>query len=302
MKLRNIKTTLETLNEAIKYVVFVLTLAVIASIALFFVQCYYVTAEIYTGAFIDILFAIVLLGMTISAKGSVSLRRTTLMIIFGIFNSYGMVNYSLFNHSLVAYPTAVSAVTGVVVIIGLVASILNVIILILRSIFLVQYDLCANQGIDQLNTKNFTSTFNQSIKSLGIALPNLFVYGVIYQGFNCFVNSMLNIMELGALDLQSLIIGVILLFVPFVYFYLSRKYLNTQIKKSLGSAAFFGILTIGSVIAIVVFYFVDPLSYNLYEFIYTIITSVIGLVLSLYLWILNKKKPNAFSDNQQHFE
>ena len=45
MKLRNIKTTLENINEAIKYVVFVLTSILIASFGLFIAHYYQLTGE-----------------------------------------------------------------------------------------------------------------------------------------------------------------------------------------------------------------------------------------------------------------
>ena len=93
MKLRNIKSTLENFNEAIKYIVFIFTLVSIAALGLLFAHYYTISqGEVYPSRFTDILIIVVLAALTISSKGSISLRRTTLMILFGFLIIMLIVN------------------------------------------------------------------------------------------------------------------------------------------------------------------------------------------------------------------
>jgi hypothetical protein len=289
MKLRNIRTTLENLNEAIKYVVFVLTLFVIASIVLFFAQGYFVNGEIITAAILDVIFAIVILGFTISAKGSVSLRRTTLMILFGLFNVYGMTAYTFFNPLILSTLTDISGILQVFVFIGFVSSILNVVVLVLRAIFIVQYDICLNQGVEQLGKENFIRTFGQAVSALGTALPGLFNTGLIYQGFSLFLNFALIAFDYQVFDVESLVTGLIFLILPVAFLMFMKRKLVDQKQKSLGFAAFFGFIIFGCAVTMIVLSVVNPSSFVIYELCYSLVVSIIGFGLSIYNFILTKK-------------
>lgn len=296
MKLRNIKTTLENLNEAIKYVVFVLTILVIASIGLFFAQAYLGSGEIVPSIIFDIVFGLLILGMTVSSKGSVSLRRTTLLIIFGLLNTYGMVSYTFFYTSILVIPTQINEITQIMLLIGFIASILNVIILNIRAILLVQYDVCLNSSIDQLNKENFIFTLKEAIRALGMALPSLFLYGFMYQGFNNLLNFFFNLFDYQILVLENLILGILLIALPVAFIFCSRRFLHGDFKKSLGSAVFFAAISLICIICITLISVFVPGSILPYELSYTLVVGVLGTATSICVHFLNKTKviaPNS---------
>ena len=291
MKLRNIKTILENFNEAIKYIVFTFALVSIAALGLLFAHYFTVSqGEIYSPIITDILIILVLAGLTISSKGSISLRRTTLMILFGLLNLNGMFFYAFGASSIFVANSQFAQAAIVMLYLSFATSLLNVLILIFRAIILVQYDICERDGITQFNSSNFKSTFNESIKVLGLNLTRLFVYAFGYLGFSLLITSISDYVTYKILDLEDLIIGAFLLVLAIGFLFFVRRYLQTENKRILAYVGLFSILLLVSIIGIIIFSIVNLKYYLLLNIIYLGIVSIFGLISSIYVYFLNNKK------------
>ena len=291
MKLRNIKTTLENFNEAIKYIVFTFALVSIAALGLLFAHYFTVSqGEIYSPIITDILIILVLAGLTISSKGSISLRRTTLMILFGLLNLNGMFFYAFGTSSIFVANSQFAQAATIMLYLSFATSLLNVLILIFRAIILVQYDICERDGITQFNSSNFKSTFNESIKVLGLNLTRLFVYAFGYLGFSLLVTSISDYVTYKILYLEDLIIGAFLLVLAIGFLFFVRRYLQTENKRILAYVGLFSILLLVSIIGIIIFSTVYLEYYLLLNIIYLGIVSIFGLISSIYVYFLNNKK------------
>lgn len=290
MKIRNIKKTLENFNEAIKYIVFIFTMVIIAGYALFFAHYYVATGELYSTMITDIIIAVILLGLTISSRGSVSPRRTVLMIIFGLFTLYDVLNYAIYLEPiLVLYYTQFSEAARILLYCGVAAGVINVLALIFRCIILVQYNVCEIEGIDQLSRKNFAYTFNSAVRRIGVDISNLFIYGLVYQGVGLMITAIVNLIEYNTLLLEILILGLILIIIPIIVIVLIRKYKVLFDKKELCFAAFFAFFTVASIVCMIVFNEVG-MSDLLCDLGYTFGISLLAFGYSIYVYILQKNK------------
>ena len=288
MKLRNIKTTLENINEAIKYVVFALTSILIASFGLFIAHYYQLTGEIVGSVIVDGLFVLVLLGLTISSRGSVSLRRTTLMIIFGLFNLYGAIVYAFYYEPLFINPSQLGDITQIFLYVSVAAASLNVLILIYRAIILVQYDVCVQEGIDQLNKQNYYYTFKKAVRGLGVSIPNLILYALMYQGLTMLINVILDVIDYKILVVENLVISLVILIIPALFITLFRRYIHGEDKKYLGFAAIFVALNLAAMIAMIVIHSIAPENPIIIDLGYIYGVCILGFGYTLY-WLLMKK-------------
>ena len=290
MKLRNIKTTLENINEAIKYVVFALTSILIASFALFIAHYYQLTGEILGSVIVDGLFVVVLLGLTISSRGSVSLRRTTLMIIFGLFNLYGAIVYAFYYDVLFINPSQLGEITQIFLYVSVATASLNVLILIYRAIILVQYEVCVNEGIEQLNKENYFYTFKKAVRGLGVAIPNLILYALMYQGLTMLINVVLDIIDYQILIVENLVISLVLLIAPVLFVTLIKRYVHTEEKKYLGFAAFFVGLNLAAMVAMIVMHSIAPENLVVIDLGYIYGVCILGFCYTLYLLLMKNNK------------
>lgn len=288
MKLRNIKTTLENINEAIKYVVFALTSILIASFGLFIAHYYQLTGEIVGSVIVDGLFVLVLLGLTISSRGSVSLRRTTLMIIFGLFNLYGAIVYAFYYEPLFIIPSQLGDITQIFLYVSVAAASLNVLILIYRAIILVQYDVCVQEGIDQLNKQNYYYTFKKAVRGLGVSIPNLILYALMYQGLTMLINVILDVIDYKILVVENLVISLVILIIPALFITLFRRYIHSEDKKYLGFAAIFVALNLAAMIAMIVIHSIAPENPIIIDLGYIYGVCILGFGYTLYLLLMKK--------------
>lgn len=289
MKLRKITTTLETVNEVFKYLIMIFALTMAVSIGLFIFYVYSITGTLLVEIFTDVLFILILLGLTISPKGSVSFRRTHIMTIFGLFNAYSMFNYSFFTDAyFYGVTTDLSVITQVMLIIGFVFSLFNVILLILRLVFLVQYRVCQNTGMDTLYKEEFFKTFNIASQEIGSRIPEYFLYGIAYQGFSIFVTEFSGLLYGVEPDVMYIIFGIILILGPVLFRVFGSK-IREKNKKYVGTAAFFGFYALGSLIFAATLFGVYGPTYIEIDCYYTLGISLIGCAISLYLYFVNRK-------------
>ena len=290
MKLRSIKKTLENLNEAIKYIVFFFTMVIIAGYALFIAHCFVANNEFYPPMILDIIIAVVLMGLTISSKGSVSQRRTVLMTIFGLFTLYDVLNYAIFLQPvLTLYYSEFAGPAQILLYCGIAAGAINVLALVFRSIILVQYNVCENESIEQLSKENFKYSFNRAIKAIGVGIPNLFIYGLVYQGFGLVLAAIMDVIDNNVLTIEYLILGLVLMIVPILMITLIRRFKKLYDNKELSFAVFFAVFTLTGMICMIAFHAVGIVSL-LCEFGYIFGISLLAFIYSIYLYILESKK------------